>query len=412
MLTSSRDTRRKYKTPHFAADVLYILRDELRISSWRSNLLAVSDVRIHKVSGSLTNAVFFVSYDTRGGGAHPRTILLRIYGPSSSALISRPDELRTLHMLSSVYKIGPRVFGTFGNGRVEEFFESSALTADDMRDSQTSRWIARRMRELHRADIPVVSGEEWASEDKIAVKLNIADWLTPAVEVLTDLAESLAIPIDEKHPWYRVAEDIDLPRFTKEWAAYVSWAEQWESQNGKSRRVFAHNDAQYGNLLRLAHPPHGKPNHHAIIVVDFEYAAPNPAAYDIANHFHEWTADYHSATAPHLLNPEKYPTKEERRNFYLAYLSPATPSSSTSTSELALPEAPAVPDVSEEDVELLEKQVVAWSPASLAQWTIWGLVQAHDDILAGSVGEFDYLNYSRGRVQAFRAALKELGIAV
>lgn len=353
-----------------------------------------------------------MSYDTGGGGAHPRTVLLRIYGPSSSALISRPDELRTLHMLSSVYKIGPRVFGTFGNGRVEEFFESSALTARDLRNSQISRWIARRMRELHRVDIAVVSGEGWADEEKIAVELNIADWLTPAKEVLELLKEGIDAPIGADHPWYRISEDIDLGRFIKEWATYKVWIHEWQSQNPKSRRVFAHNDAQYGNLLRLAHPMQGKPNHHAIIVVDFEYAAPNPAAYDIANHFHEWTADYHSETEPHLLHSEKYPTKNERVNFYTAYLSPATPSTTTSTASLALPEAPDVPDVSEEEVESLERQVMAWSPACLAQWTIWGLVQAHDDILVGAVGEFDYLNYSRGRVQAFRAAIKELGIEV
>ena len=56
-----------------------------------------------------------------------------------------------------------------------------------------------------------------------------------------------------------------------------------------------------------------------IIVVDFEYAAPNPGAYDIANHFHEWTTDYNSTT-PHLLDSARYPTLAERQNFYRAYL--------------------------------------------------------------------------------------------
>ncbi len=42
----------------------------------------------------------------------------------------------------------------------------------------------------------------------------------------------------------------------------------------------------------------------------------------------------------------------------------------------------------------------------------WGLVQGRDDVLEGGVGEFDYLNYSRGRVLAFRESLKALGIDV
>jgi thiamine kinase-like enzyme len=217
-----------------------------------------------------------------------------------------------------------------------------------------------------------------------------------------------------------------------------------------------------------------------------EYAAPNPAAFDIANHFLEWTADYGSAT-PHTMDANKYPTLEERRNFYRAYLSPPQPatttsatagkttvtespgvlasapaSPSTSTSILAKPaltpiqpssananananaNSPSTPTStstspttttttstlrnkssctnialneahaeSEADpirIEELEQEVQAWTPAALAQWTLWGIVQARDDVLAGGVGEFDYLNYSRGRVMAFREHLKRLGI--
>ena len=261
----------------------------MRIKSWTSPNLEPSGLKIHKVSGSLTNAVFFVSYpyptiiNGRGsvaGGGGPRTILLRIYGPSSGSLISRPHELRTLHMLSSVYTIGPRVFGTFGNGRVEEFFDSQALTPNDLRDPQTSRWIARRMRELHRVDIQIVSGEEWNDHDVLAVRRNVRDWLAPAAEVLdlltttttTATVDSLGTGAGadlEHHAWWRVKEDIDLDRFYREWDAYVAWLKDWEKHHTIGPRVFAHNDAQYGNLLRLAHPKEGMPNHHRIIVVDF-----------------------------------------------------------------------------------------------------------------------------------------------
>jgi len=39
---------------------------------------------------------------------------------------------------------------------------------------------------------------------------------------------------------------------------------------------------------------------------DYEYASFNPVAYDIANHFCEMAADYHSEK-PHLLDYTKYP---------------------------------------------------------------------------------------------------------
>ncbi|KAF8344066.1 kinase-like domain-containing protein [Cantharellus anzutake] len=414
---------RRYKSPQFTVDLLHLLRDELHVPSWHSPLLDSSGVKITKAAGSFTNAVFFVSYST-SGAVGPRTILLRIYGPSSAALISRPHELRTLHVLSSVYKIGPRVFGTFVNGRVEEYLESSALTANDLRDPQTSRWIARRMKELHWVDIPVVWGERRGCQDILSVK-NFRDWLAPAAEALDLVIENFTIArFDSSHPWWNLKNDIDLPRLVHEWTAYMAWMKEWEKTHKRSPRVFAHNDAQCGNLLRLARPRKGQPDHHNIIVVDFEYAGPNLAACDIANHFLEWTANYHSDT-PHVVNPELYPSEAERRNFYRAYLSPvqySTGKNGVSSSSLITSPAPMTSpetsvtaiegEVKEQDIIELEEQVRVWVPAILAQWAVWGLVQARDDVLAGGVGEFDYLNYSRGRALAFRESLKELGVVV
>ena len=135
-----------------------------------------------------------------------------------------------------------------------------------------------------------------------------------------------------------------------------------------------------------------------IIVVDFEYAGPNPASYDIANHFHEWTADYHSPT-PHLYDPSRYPTYDQRRNFYIAYLA--------HTGE--------GPVMAEPDRELqlanLEEQVRVWSPASHAMWAIWGIVQARDDLKANvTEPEFDYIGYSICRMTSFRREILALGI--
>ncbi|GAA5821401.1 hypothetical protein JCM10212_000283 [Sporobolomyces blumeae] len=99
------------------------------------------------------------------------TLLLRIYGPSSGSLISRRNELHILHTLSSQYGIGPRVLGTFSNGRVEEYFHSRALVKEEMRDPKVSRWIGRRMRELHSVELdkmvrPLTSVEDELDKDK------------------------------------------------------------------------------------------------------------------------------------------------------------------------------------------------------------------------------------------------------
>jgi len=346
---------RQYKTVEFAASLLHIIQS-LRIRSWSTSDLRPSALKIHKVSGSLTNDVFFVSYT----GA--RTLLLRVYGRSSSSLISRPHELHILHSLSSKYGIGPQVFGTFGNGRIEEYFDSTALSPEEMRIPCLSAWIAKRMAEMHGVDMAsIIGNDKW----ELGVKENVKKWLPPAKEVLAMVPEKT-----------KKSLGLDLGRFERAWEGYMRRVREWEKENGESPRVFAHNDAQYLNLLLLRRAPMNRPAHHQIIVVDFEYAAPNAAGFDIANHFHEWTTDYQSGQ-PHLMRSDRYPNEAERRNFYEAYLG------------------------GEAGIELLEREVKVWSAASHGMWAVWSIVQAREEVISGVVGEFSYLLYAKERLSLF-----------
>ena len=234
----------RYKSTAFAEKLIDVLRT-LRVPHWSGKELTSQNVEINKVSGSLTNAVFFVSCTS-----HPLPkLLLRIYGPSSGSLISRPRELHTLHVLSSQYHIGPRVYGTFENGRLEEYFDSSALTASDLRDPKISSWIGARMAELHQVNITSVeepslmraSGE--VRESQLGVRKNVEAWLTFAREVL-------ALPSVTD----TIRRELNLDAFESEWKEYMLWLKAREKAIGASKRVFAHNDAQYGNLLRLNSP--------------------------------------------------------------------------------------------------------------------------------------------------------------
>ncbi|KAG5648208.1 hypothetical protein DXG03_006163 [Asterophora parasitica] len=383
---------RQYKTHEFAVLLLECLRS-LRVPFWSTPEITPGNISIHKVSGSLTNAVFFVSYPSVRTS---RTVLLRIYGFSSGSLISRPRELHTLHILSSQYRIGPRVYGTFENGRVEEYFKSTTLTPSDIRDPTISRWIGARMAELHSVDIEVVenTSPETRGEGKgweIGARKNVTSWLGPAEEVL-----ALSSVKDT------VRAELDLQTFKQEWNKYLAWLSTVDDTHNGSRRVFAHNDTQYGNLLRLQDSKDFVDEHRQLIVVDFEYASPNPASFDIANHFHEWTANYHS-DVPHLLNPSRYPTYKERRNLYIAYLGHTGTSGG---------ETPMLDDAElEVQLENLDKQVRYWSPASHAMWAIWGIVQA-SEYLEGNVEdfEFDYISYAICRLAAFRREIRALGI--
>ncbi|PIL29636.1 hypothetical protein GSI_08273 [Ganoderma sinense ZZ0214-1] len=262
------------------------------------------------------------------------------------------------------------------------------------------------MAELHGVDIDaVVYDAEPANaierEDQLAAFKNAKSWLASAREVL-------ALPAAPAE----VRGSLDLDRFEREWDLYSQWLHQKEKSESASRRVFSHNDTQYGNLLRLRTLKPGLPAHRQIIVVDFEYASPNPAAFDIANHFHEWTANYHGAT-PHLLDPARYPSADERANFYRAYL---THTDCHLDAPASAPVPAAAPDLSADalaaEMTALDSHVRVWSPASHGMWAVWGVVQAREALedTEGGEPEFDYLGYAQCRMAGFRRELRALGV--
>ncbi|KAF7784717.1 hypothetical protein Agabi119p4_882 [Agaricus bisporus var. burnettii] len=317
-----------HKTPAFASDLFEILR-LLHVPHFHSNGISPQDLHIHKVSGALTNAVFFVSFPSGK--------------QNSTHFTSCPPDI---------------TWGLAG-------------------------WIGACMAELHSVDINVVEGKNWI----IGVEQNVRAWLTPAGKVL-------ALPSLSED----IRHELDLDKFRHDWDRYSHWLAKVDDVHSGSKRVFAHNDTQYGNLLRLNHPKEDADDHRQIIVVDFEYAAPNPASFDIANHFHEWTADYHSPDKSHLLDPSKYPTLAERRNFYLSYLRHA---SHITGSDVEL----------ESTIAKLDRQVQVWSPASHAHWMIWAIVQARDDLENNNTTpEFDYIGYARCRSALFQCELEQLDV--
>ena len=53
--------------------------------------------------------------------------------------------------------------------------------------------------------------------------------------------------------------------------------------------------------------------------IDYEYAGFNPVALDIANHWCEYAADYHTSE-PHLLDFKRFPGDKQQKLFTRAYV--------------------------------------------------------------------------------------------
>ncbi|KAL1983594.1 hypothetical protein VTN96DRAFT_10173 [Rasamsonia emersonii] len=406
----------------FKSEILR-LTHTLRLKGWRRVPMECSkDMDVTRLSGALTNAVYVVvppknipppknpdGTPNLAPRRPPPKLLLRIYGPQVDHLIDRDHELQTLRRLGKK-NIGPRVLGTFKNGRFEEYFNANPLTARELRIPETSNQIAKRMRELH-------DGIELLEEERNAgpsVFRNWDKWVERCEQVITWLDKEIMSKENERkmksEPWRRrgLVCGVPWPVFRKAFEKYRKWLTDYcgGAQEINKQLVFAHNDTQYGNLLRLE-PGEESPlllpanEHKQLVVIDFEYASANTPGMEFANHFTEWCYNYH-AERPWACNTRAYPTPEEQHRFISAYVhhhshlggvSPEIYPSSISTPRLApfSLDAPAMSlpsgsssaeaerlqeEAAEAEVQHLMRQTRLWRVANSAQWVAWGIVQA------------------------------------
>jgi ethanolamine kinase len=149
--------------------------------------------------------------------------------------------------------------------------------------------------------------------------------------------------------------------------------------------VFAHCDLLSGNVIVVPKSlaTAGRAAEPTVTFIDYEYASPSPAAFDLANHFAEWggfDCDF-----------SVLPTRAQRREFvteyidsYLSLLEKKSPSMATG-------------DRAAETEKLLE-EVDLFRGVPGFYWGIWALIQATISRI-----DFDYASYAETRLGEYYA---------
>ncbi|KAJ5259440.1 hypothetical protein N7478_012421 [Penicillium angulare] len=408
----------------FKGEIVRIVHT-LQLRGWRKMPMEKShEIEVVRLSGAMTNAIYVVTPPKHFYNLNPKAengstalvarkpppkLLLRIYGPQVDHLIDRENELSILRRLGRK-NIGPRVLGTFLNGRFEEYFEARPLTFKELRIPETAKQIAKRMRELH-------DGIELLEEEREGGPMifkNWDKWVDRCEQATTWLDKELESPQNElksaTEPWRRRGYVCGVP-----WAAFRKAVDHYRTwliascggiEQIKRELVFAHNDTQYGNLLRME-PATQSPlllpanEHKQLVVIDFEYSSANVAGHEFANHFTEWCYNYHDEERPWACNNRFYPTPEDQRRFVMTYLThrPAvtggvvsplsTPAMRGGTGSAITPltlddctdasnqqTEKSIEDELEAEVARLLHQTRLWRVLNSAQWVAWGIVQA------------------------------------
>ncbi|KAI0125760.1 choline/ethanolamine kinase [Xylariales sp. AK1849] len=309
-------------------------------------------------------------------------VLLRAYGNGTQVLIDRQRETEN-HELLMGYGLAPELLARFENGMMYRYLRGAVTSPGELRKPSIYLAVARRLAQWH-ATVPCLHAAP-AESNGVNVLANGAH--DPVVEVGVPGKPSpnvwtvmqkwlLAVPHSTEAERERQAKlQTELKRMIKDLSQRPGL--------GKNGLVFAHCDLLSGNVIvEPKATTNGQHCQESVNFIDYEYATPSPAAFDLANHFAEWggfDCDYNAL-----------PTRAQRLEFVKEYVH---------TYFKLLPDSVRPSEFSEEaEVTKLFDEVDVFRGLPGFYWGIWALIQATISQI-----KFDYASYAEVRLGEYWA---------
>ncbi|XP_073419406.1 choline kinase alpha [Dendrobates tinctorius] len=355
--------------------------------AWRR--LEEERFQISVIRGGLSNMLFHCSLpeDVICLGNEPRSVLLRLYGAILQMSCNKGDNQETqrenffqgaaaMVMESVMFAIlaerslGPRLYGIFPQGRLEQFIPSRKLETEELSFPDISAEIAEKMARFHGMSMPFNKEPTW---------------LFGTMEKYLKQVLKIKFTRESHAKKQNTFLSYNLP---KEMANLRALLEATPSPV-----VFCHNDCQEGNVLLLD----GRENceKQKLMLIDFEYSSYNYRGFDIGNHFCEWMYDYTHEKFPFFkANFSKYPTKKQQLHFISSYIAEFQPGFENLSNE----------EQSKVENEMLI-EINRFALASHFFWGLWSIIQAKISAI-----EFGYMEYAMARFDAYFLHKKKLGL--
>ncbi|XP_073822783.1 choline/ethanolamine kinase isoform X2 [Musca autumnalis] len=375
--------------------------DENRNEQDFNDLLSAGDCNGNKRKRYDSSSSTLASYRQK----EPKEVLLRIYGQShgEDALEQMITESVVFALLSERH-FGPRLYGIFPGGRLEQYIPARALLTSELAIPEISMKIAEKMAEIHTLNIPMSKEPDWLWNCMERWQRYLPDILKP------------------NSKW----SDQDIVNFMRgvDYDAEVLWLRGVINQHNYPV-LFCHNDMQEGNILMKTttndeaeatedvalenismssedattvigqkKPDLDSSGDSAIEnangctvpdlkIIDFEYCAYNYRGFDLANHFLEWTFNYNRSDAPfYYFLKENYPTTEQRHQFIRTYLKKFNDKEDDW-------------EPSQKEIDDVDEEVTVFTMMSHLFWSLWSLMNVTSNI------EFGYWDYAICRAKEY-----------
>ncbi|THX35632.1 kinase-like protein [Aureobasidium pullulans] len=306
-------------------------------------------------------------------------ILLRAYGKGTDVLIDRERETRS-HSLLAGRGLAPPLFARFENGLLYKYIAGDVCSPEDLRRPDVYRAVARRLGQWH-STLPIAAisslqtlqdQNDVSDASQIEQHVDKAGNVRPKPSLWTVMQEWIhALPVaTQKEKDRKDMLQTELTHLSHELGSTPGL-------DGYDY-IFAHCDLLSGNVI--VHPGQREGGKGLTVsFIDYEYATPAPAAFDIANHFAEWggfDCDY-----------TVLPTRSQRADFIIQYLASYRNFAPVSDSETI-----------EREKQQLINQVDTFRGLPGFYWGIWALIQATISQI-----DFDYASYAEIRLGEYWA---------
>lgn len=363
----------------------YMWCREFLNGAWKT--IEEDEFQMTVVRGGLSNMLFQCSLpdNVRPSADEPHNVLLRLYGAILQMSCNKGDSKQmkeerdsqgteAMVMESVMFAIlaerslGPKLFGIFPQGRLEEFIPSRKLDTEELCLPNISAEIAQKMAVFHAMKMP------FNKEPK---------WLFGTMNKYLDQVLKISFTRRSQIKKYNKLLSYDLRHEMETLRCLL--------QETYSPVVFCHNDCQEGNILLLDNKKNtGKQK---LMLIDFEYSSYNYRGFDIGNHFCEWMYDYSYEKFPFFkVSLSNYPTREQQIHFISSYLAASDNGYEQLNNE----------EKSRLENEMLT-EVNRFALASHFFWGLWSTVQAKISSI-----EFGYLEYAISRFETYFEQKKKL----
>ncbi|XP_061166717.1 choline/ethanolamine kinase-like [Saccostrea echinata] len=326
--------------------------------------ISKEEIDIKPISGGLTNRLYLCCLPdgTETEESEPSQVLMRIYGE----IAQRNDYMlrnSVIFALFSEKKKGPKLYGMYPEGRIEEYIPSRSLKRIELHDTKLSQHIAKKLAFFHTLEMPLTKQPNF-------LRKQMNEWLSEVEKILESASTKNPCPLVGRLQSFHLRKEL------LELLSIMG--------NCHSPVVFSHNDLQEGNILLIEDEPDEDKR---LTVIDWEYGSYNYRGFDFGNHFCEWSCDYSCEEYPYFsYHPEDYPSTQRQYEFFRNYLVEQTKN------------LPVPVEINEDTLKQMYKEANIFAMTSHFFWALWSIVQLEiSDI------EFGYLEYAVTRLEGYFA---------